>query len=194
MHIVALLSPPVSTIFNNWQIPSQPPPRRLGWRSVSRERGGMFQSARRSIQPVYLRSRLTTISWTVLNPSHVLKGPWQSKYLPKMKLQRKVSPTVDCGSELGVRGCWAKRQRIQYTKLLFWSRCCMIQILDTLSKARQAPRPMSPVLSATHHIYQMVQQSMKRYSATKSKDARHWYFVNTSPVEMVRTSGTHAWW
>ena len=36
-----------------------------------------------------------------------------------------------------------------------------LRILDTLSKAHQTPRPISSALSATHHEYQMVQQSIK---------------------------------
>ena len=44
-----------------------------------------------------------------------------------------------------------------------------LRIMDTLSKAHQTPRPISPALSATHHEYQMVQQSNKCLSATKSQ-------------------------
>ena len=50
---------------------------------------------------------------------------------------------------------------------------------------------ISPALSATHHEYQMVPQSNKCLSATKSQDAKHSDSANTFPAEMVRTFGAH---
>ena len=48
-----------------------------------------------------------------------------------------------------------------------------LRVLDTLSKAHQTLRPILPALSATNHEYQMVQQSNKLLSATKSQDTKH---------------------
>lgn len=110
MPMTALLSPTVSMIFNNGRIPSQLPPRGLGWRSVSRKQRCCF-NLQEDPQPVHLRSKLTARSWTVLIPSHTLEAachpptPLTRKYLPV--LQRQAPPMVGCRSEFGVTGGWA---------------------------------------------------------------------------------------